>query len=272
MKMSTENLEATYNGRHDVYEFVDGLKVYIGKHKGPAVVYISCVNSVADKQGKYQIHPNKLVGMKNCNAFDGVFKIKLSEGCNHLKVNTIGVKIPQEDEISSILEARYKRGINPFKCKLPRAEDILDVETVRICIQVVVEKKLLPPVTSEPIKLTKRLKICDVNSLSSPFEGNKAMIILCEPVESDDIAVRFYKEVKGIVAWEGFGVFEAEDVHRKCAIKLKTPPFFLNNILGSVSVCIQLYRPSDGASSEPLEFTYKGSMEHKKKVSFQRNI
>lgn len=272
MKILTENLEATYNGRKKVYEFVDGLKVYIGKHKGPAVVYISCVSSVADKQGMYQIHPNKLVGMKNCNAFDGVFKIKLSEGNCNLKVNTIGVKIAQEEEIASNLMARYNRGINPYKCKIPRAEDILDTETVRICIQVVAEKELLPPVTSEPIELTKRLRICDANSLSSPFKGNKAMILLCEPVKGDDIAVRFYKEVKGVLAWEDFGVFDVEDVHRRCAIKFKTPPFFLNNILGSVSVCMQLYRPSDGASSEPLEFTYKGSMEHKKKVSFQRNI
>lgn len=272
MKISTENLVAVYNGRQHIYELGDGVKVDIEKHKVPAVVYISCVSSVADEHGRYQTHPNKLVGTRHCNAFDGVCKINLTEDCNNFKLNTIGVKVAQEDEVSSILSARYKRGINPYKCKLAHIHEVPDFTTLRICVQVVVEKRLLPPVVSDPIELTKRLKISNVSSLNSPTKGNKAMILLCEPVKDDDIAVRFYKDVKGILVWEDFGVFESEDVHRKCAIQFKTPPFFIDNMLGPVSVNMQLYRPSDGQYSEPLKFTYKGSIEKKKKVSFHRNI
>lgn len=98
------------------------------------------------------------------------------------------------------------------------------------------------------------------------------MIILCDPVEEDDIEVRFYKKVKGVVVWEDFGIFEAEDVHRKCAIKLKSPPFLIDNVVGSVSVNMELYRPSDGTASDPVSFTYKGLSRTKKKVSFKPNI
>lgn len=272
VKISTENFETVYNGRQNIYEFVDGINVYIGEHKGPAVIYISCIDALADKHGRYKTHPNKLVGTKSCNAIDGVCKIKLKEGRNLLELNSIGIRFAEEDEISSILTARYKRGIDPYKCKLGHVQDIPDFARVRLCFQVVVEKMLLPPVPSKPIKLTKRLKICDANSFTSPIGGNKDMILLCEPVKDDDIAVRFYKEVKGILTWEDFGVFDVEDVHQKCAIKFKTPPFFLDNMLGSVRVYMQLYRPSDGVSSKPLEFTYKGSTRSKKKVPFNRNI
>lgn len=134
------------------------------------------------------------------------------------------------------------------------------------------EKRLLEPVISNPIELTKRLKICHASSLWSPVKGHKNLIILCDAVKDDDIEVRFYKKVKGILVWEDFGVFEAEDVHRNCAIKFKSPPFLLDNMEGSVNVCMELYRPSDGTSSDPVPFTYKGASRSKKKVSFVPNF
>lgn len=274
VKILTNNLDVIYNGRQDVFEFLDGVEISIGEHKGPAVIYISCVNSVANKDGRFQTHPNKLVGTQNCNALDGVCKVNLDDGCTHFKINKIGVKIAPNNEISSILKARYKRGIDPYECRLDHIhQKNPDLNAIRLCFQVVVEKRLLKPVSSKSIDLTKTLKICGMSSLSSPTEGNKSITLLYEPVNNDDIAVRFYKKVKGIVAWESFGVLSSETNRRRCAIKFKSPPFTMYNIFGSVSVLMQLYRPSDGASSAPIEFIYKASsVDSKKNVAFKRNI
>lgn len=69
---------------------------------------------------------------------------------------------------------------------------------------------------------------------------------------SDDIEVRFFSSN----GWEAKGSFSQADVHRQVAIVFKTPPFYDPSIAESVTVHMQLRRPSDQEVSEPLAFRY----------------
>ena len=62
--------------------------------------------------------------------------------------------------------------------------------------------------------------------------------------------MRFYEEAAG--GWEGFA--ERSEVHHQLAIILRTPRFRAIDITEPARVKIQLMRPSDGATSESLDF------------------
>jgi Rel homology dimerisation domain len=68
----------------------------------------------------------------------------------------------------------------------------------------------------------------------------------------EDIRVRFYEEAYG--GWEGFGEFSYSEVHKQVAISFRTPRFRSVDITAPVGVKIQLWRPSDGATSESFDF------------------
>ncbi|KAJ8963852.1 hypothetical protein NQ314_005339 [Rhamnusium bicolor] len=70
-------------------------------------------------------------------------------------------------------------------------------------------------------------------------------------VAKEDIQVRFYEE-KG--DWEAFADFQPSQVHKQHAIWFRTPKYKTLDITEPVKVFIQLRRPSDGATSEPLPF------------------
>lgn len=42
---------------------------------------------------------------------------------------------------------------------------------------------------------------------------------------TEDIQVRFYEEKDGLLEWEGYGDFQASDVHKQVAISFKTPRY-----------------------------------------------
>lgn len=69
---------------------------------------------------------------------------------------------------------------------------------------------------------------------------------------SDDIEVRFFTPN----GWEAKGSFSQADVHRQVAIVFKTPAFYDTSLTESVTVHMQLRRPSDQEVSEPLDFRY----------------
>lgn len=54
--------------------------------------------------------------------------------------------------------------------------------------------------------------------------------------------------------WEGFGDFPHSQVHKQVAISFRTPRYKRIDLTEPVKVKIQLRRPSDGATSEPLDF------------------
>lgn len=138
------------------------------------------------------------------------------------------------------------------------------MNAVRLCFQVFLKcgdtKHALDPIFSEPIQDKKSkadLIITRTSDCSGPVTGNKLIIILCEKVVKDDIQVQFYEEQDGKIIWQDKGIFEAPDVHRQVAIPFKIPPYYRRDIDSPVRCYMQLLRPSDMATSEPIQFDYQ---------------
>lgn len=72
----------------------------------------------------------------------------------------------------------------------------------------------------------------------------------------EDIQIHFYEEQDGNIVWEGFGDFQPTHVHKQVAISFRTPRYKSLDVEAPVKAHIQLRRPSDGATSEPLPFEY----------------
>lgn len=100
------------------------------------------------------------------------------------------------------------------------------------------------------------LIICKISHLTSYPNGGKDVILLCEKVVKEDVTVRFFEEKDNEIIWEAFGIFEMKDVHRQFAISFKTPKYRLSTLSQPVKVFVQLQRPSDLDTSDPLEFEY----------------
>ena len=65
--------------------------------------------------------------------------------------------------------------------------------------------------------------------------------------------VRFY-DPNG--SWESWGDFNAQDVHKQYAITFKSPSYALNEGAEGKTVLVELVKPSDESTSEPMEFTF----------------
>ncbi|KAK7488995.1 hypothetical protein BaRGS_00019799 [Batillaria attramentaria] len=100
------------------------------------------------------------------------------------------------------------------------------------------------------------LIIRSVNKRLGTARGGDEVFLLCEKVDKDDIEVRLFEEENGEVVWESYGEFRRSDIHRKYAIVFKTPKYKDENITKPVRVNLQLVRPSDGETSDPVLFTY----------------
>ncbi|KAK7463938.1 hypothetical protein BaRGS_00038075, partial [Batillaria attramentaria] len=97
------------------------------------------------------------------------------------------------------------------------------------------------------------LIIRSVNKSLGTARGGDEVFLLCEKVDKDDIEVRLFEEENGEVVWESYGEL---DVHREYAIVFKTPKYKDVYITKPVRVNLQLMRPSDGETSDPVLFTY----------------
>lgn len=86
----------------------------------------------------------------------------------------------------------------------------------------------LEPVVSEPIydkKSNTDLIICKLSHCSASCAGGQEIILLCEKVVKEDIAVRFFEEIEGETVWEDKGILIQGSVHKQVAISLKTPKY-----------------------------------------------
>jgi len=107
---------------------------------------------------------------------------------------------------------------------------------------------------------TGELKICRISAFAGSVNGGDEIFIFIERVKKGDINVRFFELDKDEErVWEDFGEFQEGDVHHQYAIAFKTPPYRDQTVAYDVGVFFELYRPSDGAFSEPKAFRYKPS-------------
>ncbi|KAL5281365.1 dl.2 family protein [Megaselia abdita] len=230
-------------------------------YKGRAVVVVSCVTKDAEN-GKYRPHPHNLVGKEGCKK--GVCTLEVNTDTMQVIFSNLGIQCVKKKDIESALKAREEIRVDPFitgyNHKLQPSS--IDLNAVRLCFQVFVKSssgKLnlpLKPVVSDPIfdkKAMSDLVISALCSCSSTVDGGKDIILLCEKVVKEDIEIRFFEEKTG---WEAKGEFQHTDVHKQTAIKFRTPRYRTLDIDEPVHVSIQLRRPTDGVTSEPLQFDY----------------
>uniref|UniRef100_A0A3Q0RVK7 REL proto-onco, NF-kB subunit n=1 Tax=Amphilophus citrinellus TaxID=61819 RepID=A0A3Q0RVK7_AMPCI len=224
--------------------------------KGKVRVYL------VTKNEPYRPHPHDLVG-KDCK--DGFYEAEFGPERRVIAFQNLGIQCVRRREVKDAIIQRITRGINPFN--VPREQllqtEEYDLNVVRLCIQVFLQDenghytRALNPIVTNPIydnraPNTAELRICRVNRNSGSVKGGDEIFLLCDKVQKDDIEVRFFSSD----GWEAKGSFSQADVHRQVAIVFKTPPFHITSITDSVTVHMQLRRPSDQEVSEPMDFRY----------------
>jgi len=243
-------------------------KIQIRGYTGPAVVVVSCVTHDSDKP---KAHPHMLVspasvGRDGCKK--GVCTQHVSSSDMTVEFQHLGIQCKRKRDIQKALDERKSIRVDPFRQGFEHANSPgnIDLNAVRLCFQAFLENpetpgkftRVVPPVCSKPIfdaKAKKELQIMDMSRNTSPAEGGKKLIILCERVSRDDIKVRFFQDSTG---WEAYGEFKPEDVHKQYAISLSVPPYMDGNISENQQVWIELTK-ADGSTSEPTEFIYTPS-------------
>ncbi|XP_034040580.1 proto-oncogene c-Rel [Thalassophryne amazonica] len=214
------------------------------------------------KNEPYKPHPHDLVG-KDCK--DGFYEAEFGPDRRVIAFQNLGIQCVRRREVKDAIIQRMTRGINPFN--VPRDQllqtEEYDLNVVRLCIQVFLQDdhgqytRALSPIVTNPIydnraPNTAELRICRVNTNSGCVKGGDEIFLLCDKVQKDDIEVRFFSSD----GWEAKGSFSQADVHRQVAIVFKTPPYYNTAITESVTVHMQLRRPSDQEVSESMDFRY----------------
>ncbi|KAG7213837.1 hypothetical protein KM043_003050 [Ampulex compressa] len=234
--------------------------VRIVGYKGRAVVVVSCVT----KDLPHRPHPHNLVGKEGCK--QGICTVGISSENMMVTFANLGIQCVKKKDIEDALRVREENRVDPFRTGFEhkRHPTSIDLNAVRLCFQVFIEGSQkgkcnvpLPPVVSDPIfdkKAMSDLVICKLSHCSASVAGGMEMILLCEKVAKEDIQVRFFEEKDGQILWEGFADFQPTHVHKQTAIAFRTPSYRVQQIEQPVQVYIQLKRPSDGATSEPLPF------------------
>lgn len=142
----------------------------------------------------------------------------------------------------------------------------MNLSAARLCFQAFLQDqhgqftKGLVPVVSQVIYDSKSpsssaLKICRMHRNSGSAAGGDEIYILCDRVQREDIQVKFISE-SSEHPWEADGIFSPADVHRQCAIVVKTPPYRDQAIKNPVNVVIRLKRQTGEEMSEGKIFTY----------------
>ncbi|XP_046636306.1 embryonic polarity protein dorsal-like isoform X2 [Daphnia pulicaria] len=230
-------------------------------YRGKAVVVVSCVT----KDFPYKPHPHSLVGKEGCKK--GVCTLEINNDNMICTFSNLGVQCVKKKGIEEALKLREEIRVDPFHTGFAHKNQpqSIDLNAVRLCFQVFLEGQkgkfslALKPVVSEAIydkKAMCELTICKLSDCTSPVNGGKEIILLCDKVTKDDIQVVFYHEEEGHLIWEGTGEFSASDVHKQVAITFRTPRYRVTDVEEPISVYVQLRRPSDGACSESRRFEY----------------
>merc|ERR1712079_996110 len=256
-------------GQHSTSERKSFPKIQIVGYRGPAVVVVSCVTHDTDLP---RAHPHNLVspasvGRDGCKK--GVCNMNVNCEDMTLEFQHLGIQCVRKKDIEESLKQRKEIRVDPYRQGFKHMENpqSVDLNAVKLCFQAFLENPaepgkftvILPPVVSTTIfdaKAKKELQIMDISDLSSPAEGGKKIIILCEKITREDIKVRFYDPVS---SWEAWGEFTAADVHKQYAISLKTPMYREGVVTEKRRVFVELVKPSDESTSEPQEFFYVGS-------------
>lgn len=259
--------------------------VRLRNYSGPVKVVASLVTD--DENPKP--HPHELVG-QHCD--NGVCTVLASGDEPVVSFPNVGIKHTTKKNVLQLLQNQLRESC--IAKKIGRMQHVADMsitvlsdeeeETIRrqseemskdLQLSVVriqfqafilnefgVPVSTLPPVHSCPVHDSKApcaslLKICRMDKVGGCCTGNEEVFLLCDKVQKDDIAIRFYEQDEyGSIHWEDYGQFGPHDVHRQYAIVFRTPAYHSTDITSPASVHIQLLRRSDGEVSDPKTFVY----------------
>ncbi|XP_055533600.1 embryonic polarity protein dorsal-like [Wyeomyia smithii] len=246
-------------GVHSTPEQKTYPSIEIRGYKGRAIAVVSCVT----KDPPYRPHPHNLVGKEGCK--EGVCTVHIDSSTMSYVFSNLGIQCVKKKGIEESLMQRKRIKVDPFHTQFGHAKQpaTIDLNAVRLCFQVYLPgpdgkfTQPLQPVVSDIIfdkKAMSDLVICKLSHVTAPVSGGKEIILLCEKVTKEDISVRFYEEQQGRILWTDTGEFQHHNVHKQVAISFRTPRYRTLDVEQSVMVHIQLRRPSDGATSEPLPF------------------
>ena len=175
-------------------------KIQIVGYKGPAVVVVSCVTHDAEVP---KTHPHNLVspasvGREGCKK--GVCTIYVNNDDMTVEFPHLGIQCVRKKDVDQSLKVRKEIRVDPYRAGFRHSESpgSIDLNAVRLCFQAFLESPthpgkynvVLPPVSSNTVydaKAKKELQIMDISDISSPLEGGKKIIILCEKVTREDI-------------------------------------------------------------------------------------
>ena len=178
-------------------------KIQIVGYKGPAVVVVSCVTHDSDVP---KTHPHNLVspasvGRDGCKK--GVCTMNVNNEEMSVEFPHLGIQCVRKKDVDQSLKVRKEIRVDPYRAGFRHSESpaSIDLNAVRLCFQAFLESPthpgkynvVLPPVSSNTIydaKAKKELQMMDISDVSSPLEGGKKIIILCEKVTREDIKVR----------------------------------------------------------------------------------
>lgn len=149
----------------------------------------------------------------------------------------LGVQCVKRKDIPESLKTRNDIKVDPFRKRRTTESQLtstFDLSVIRLAFQVFCPGSdgryeiPLEPVVSDPIydkKSNTDLIICKLSHCSGSCAGGQEIILLCEKVVKEDIAVRFFEEIDGKTVWEEYGTFIQSSVHKQVAIALKTPKY-----------------------------------------------
>ena len=175
-------------------------KIQIVGYKGPAVVVVSCVTHDSDVP---KTHPHNLVspasvGREGCKK--GVCTIYVNNEDMTVEFPHLGIQCVRKKDVDQSLKVRKEIRVDPYRAGFRHSESpgSIDLNAVKLCFQAFLESPthpgkynvVLPPVSSNIVydaKAKKELQIMDISDISSPVEGGKKIIILCEKVTREDI-------------------------------------------------------------------------------------
>ncbi|XP_034669502.1 dorsal-related immunity factor Dif isoform X2 [Drosophila subobscura] len=230
-------------------------------YTGPVIIIVSCVTS----DEPYRQHPHWLVSKEEADSCkSGVYSKRLPPEERRLVLQKVGIQCAKKLEMRDSLLERERKNVDPFKAKFDHKDQIDKINRyeLRLCYQAFITvgntRVPLDPIVSSPIYgKSNELTISRLCSCSAKVSGGDEIIMLCEKISKDDIEIRFYEtDEDGRELWHANAEFQPTDVFKQMAIAFKTPRYRNPEITQSVNVELKLVRPSDGATSAPLQFEY----------------
>ncbi|XP_030763617.1 embryonic polarity protein dorsal-like [Sitophilus oryzae] len=229
-------------------------------YKGKAVVVVFCVM----KDPPYTVHPHNLVGKEGCK--NGFCTLPIPADTMRVRFSKLAIQCVKKKDIKSSLKLKEKYNVDYFRQHFAPQNELssIDLNAVRLCFQVLIEgdtpgkyRYPLTPVVSNIIydkKAVSDLTIVKLSSRVGYVDIPKNIILVCDKVAKDDIEIHFFEMKNDEIVWSAKADFLQHQVHKHHAIWFKTPRYKTLDVTESVKVFIQLYRPSDQATSEPLPF------------------